>query len=88
LGDLSHQLHDTTRLFDLALCVLAEVTCSHNEWDLWDAAFAQDLAVPEWEEVEDRSSVRLAAGEKLVALFVWDERPELASDQYLSIVEA
>jgi hypothetical protein len=78
LGNLSHQLYDTTRLFDFALSILAEITCSDDEWDLWDAALAKNLAVAEWEKIEDRSGVGLAAGEVLVALFLWDESPELA----------
>lgn len=74
LGD---ELDDTASLLDLALGVLGEVAGADDEWDLWDAALAEDLAVAEREEVKDWSGVLLAAGEVLLALLLWDERPEL-----------
>ena len=72
-----NQLHDTTSLLDLAFGVFAEVPRADDEWNLRYAALAEDLAVAEWEEVEDGCGVCLAAGEVLLALFLWHERPEL-----------
>lgn len=74
---LCDELNDTTSLLDLALGVLGEVTCADDEWDLWDTALAEDLAVAEWEEVEDWGGVLGLAGEVLVARLLWDEGPEL-----------
>ena len=54
---LCNELDDATSLLDLALGVFAEVPRAHNEWDLRDAALAEDFAVAEREEVEDGSSV-------------------------------
>lgn len=83
-SDLCHKLNDTTSFLDLALCVLAEVSRANDEWDLRDAALAEDLAVAEWEEVDDGCSVRLAAGDVFVALVLGDEGPELRSaSQYM-----
>lgn len=51
--NLCDKLDDATSLLDLALGVLAEVACAHNERNLWDAALAENFAVAEREEVED-----------------------------------
>lgn len=74
---LCHELDNTTSFLDLALGVLGEVTGADDEWNLWDATLSEDLAVAEREEVEDWGSVGLAASESLLALLLWDERPEL-----------
>lgn len=74
---LCNELDNTTGLGDLALGVLGEVAGADDEWDGWDATLAEDFAVSEWEEVEDWGSVGLAASESLLALLLWDERPEL-----------
>ena len=74
---LCDELDNTTSLGDLALGVLGEVTGADDERDGWDATLAEDFAVAEWEEVEDWGSVGLAASESLLALLLWDERPEL-----------
>lgn len=74
---LCDELDNTTSLGDLALSVLGEVTGADDERDGWDATLAEDFAVAEWEEVEDWGSVGLAASESLLALLLWDERPEL-----------
>ena len=74
---LCDELDNTTSLLDLALGVLGEVTGADNEGDLWDATLSEDLAVAEREEVEDWGSVGLAASKSLLALLLWDERPEL-----------
>ena len=50
---LCNKLDDAASLLDLTLSVFAEVSCAHNERDLWDATLAKDFAVAEWEEVED-----------------------------------
>lgn len=80
---LCNELDNTTGLGDLALGVLGEVAGADDEWDGWDATLAEDFAVSEWEEVEDWGSVGLAASESLLALLLWDERPELnTTDQH------
>lgn len=80
---LCNELDNTTGLGDLALGVLGEVAGADDEWDGWDATLAEDFAVSEWEEVEDWGSVGLAASESLLALLLWDERPELSTtDQH------
>lgn len=80
---LCNELDNTTGLGDLALGVLGEVAGADDEWDGWDATLSEDFTVSEWEEVEDWGSVGLAASESLLALLLWDERPELNStDQH------
>lgn len=80
---LCNELDNTTGLGDLALGVLGEVAGADDEWDGGDATLAEDFAVSEWEEVEDWGSVGLAASESLLALLLWDERPELnTTDQH------
>lgn len=74
LGD---ELDNTTGLLDLALGVLAEVACANDDRDLRDATLAEDLAVAQWDEIEDRSGVGGLVGEELLALLERDERPEL-----------
>lgn len=82
---LCNELDNTTGLGDLALGVLGEVAGADDEWDGWDATLAEDFAVSEWEEVEDWGSVGLAASESLLALLLWDERPELnTTDQHIA----
>lgn len=44
---LCDQLHNTTRLFDFALSIFAEVPRLDDEWDFWDATLAEDFAVAE-----------------------------------------
>ena len=82
LGD---ELDDTASLLDLALGVLGEVAGADDEWNLWDTALTEDLAVAEWEEVEDWSGVLAAARKVLLALLLWDERPELQFPSELCI---
>lgn len=74
---LSDELDNTAGLLDLALGVLAEVTCADDERDLRDASLSEDLAVAEREEVEDWGSVGGLVGEVLLALLNRDESPEL-----------
>ena len=54
-----NQFNNTSSLLDLLLSFLAEVSCSHNEWDLWYSALAEDFGVAEREEVEDRCGITL-----------------------------
>jgi hypothetical protein len=44
---LCNKLHNTARLFDLALSVFAEVSCLDDDWDFWEATLAEDLAIAE-----------------------------------------
>lgn len=75
---LCDELDNTTGLLDLLLSVLAEVTGANDDRDLWESTLSEDLAVAEWEKVEDRGGLRLGAcSEVLLALLSWDERPEL-----------
>lgn len=74
---LCDELDNTTSLLDLALGILGEVTGADDEWDVWKAALSEDLAVAEWEEVEDWSGVLAGTGGVLLALLERDERPEL-----------
>jgi len=77
---LCDELHDTTSLLDLALSVLAEVACAHDERDLGDATLAENLAVAEREEIDDRCGVGGAlVSQVLLAGLERDERPELRS---------
>ncbi len=77
-ASLCDELHNTTRLLDLALGVFAEVTCANDERYLGDSALAEDFAVAEGEEVEDGCSVGGAlVGEVLFALLEGNKRPEL-----------
>ena len=80
---LCNQLHDTARLLDLALSIFAEVPSFDDDREFWKTAFAEDLAVAEREEVEDRCGVLRTACEMLLALFLGDERPELQT--YISV---
>ena len=75
LGD---ELNDTTGLLDLALSVLGEVAGADDDGALGDAAFAEDFAVAEREEVEDGGFVGGLVGEVIFALVGGDEGPELA----------
>jgi len=77
LGGLCDQLHNTTRLLDLAFGVFAEVACANDERDLRDTALAEDFAVAQGEEVENWCSVATLFGEVLLALLEWDEGPQL-----------
>ena len=74
---LGHELDYAARLLDLALGVFAEVSCTYDEWDLRYPTLAENFAVAERKEVEDRRGVGVAALEVLFALFLWDECPEL-----------
>jgi len=74
---LCDELDDTAGLLDLALGVLADVAGADDERDLGNAALAEDLAVAEGEEVENRRGVLGLAGEVLLALLKRDEGPEL-----------
>lgn len=76
-SQLSDELDNTAGLLDLALGVLAEVTCADDERDLRDATLSEDLAVAEREEVEDWGGVGGLVGEVLLALLNWNEGPEL-----------
>jgi len=77
-ASLCDELHDTSRLLDLALGVFAEVTCANDERYLGNPALAEDLAVAEREEVENRCSVGGAfVGEVLFALLERDKGPQL-----------
>ena len=77
-----NQLHDTARLLDLALGVFAEVPRLDDDGELGQTAFAEHFAVAEREEVEDGCGAFRAACEVLLALFLWDERPELRGHTY------
>ena len=74
---LCDELDNTTGLLDLALGVLADVSGANDQWDLGDSALAEDFAVAEGEEVEDRCSVLGLAGEVLLALLEGNEGPKL-----------
>lgn len=74
---LCNELDNTTGLLDLSLGVFGEVAGADDERDLGDAALAENLAVAEWEEVEDWRGVLGAAGEVLLALLLGNEGPEL-----------
>jgi hypothetical protein len=45
---LCNQFDDTTSLSNLSLCLLAEPSCAHNQWDFWDTALSENLRVAEW----------------------------------------
>ena len=70
---LCNELHDTTSFLYLALSIFAEVSRANDERDLWNAAFAENFAVAEREEIEDWCSIALLACEVFFALFLWDE---------------
>ena len=42
---LCNQLNNTSGRLDLLLSLLAEVPSSHNKWDLWYSALAEDFGV-------------------------------------------
>ncbi len=67
---LCDQLHNPTRLFDLALGVFADIPRLDDDWDLWKATLAENFAVAEREEIEDGCGVfALVACEVFFALF-------------------
>lgn len=74
-GHLRNQLNNTAGLLDLSLSLLAEVSCSYNHWDLWEAALSEDLGVAKWEEVEDWGGVGLLVADVGITGFGGDERP-------------
>ena len=53
MSALCDQFNNTASFLDLPLCLFADVSGSHDDWDLWYSALAEDFGVPEWEEVED-----------------------------------
>jgi len=69
---LCDELASTTSLGDLLLGVLGEVTGADDDWDLWETALAEDLAVAVGEEVDDWGGVGGLVGEELLALLSWD----------------
>lgn len=71
------QLNDTASLFDLSLRLLAEPSCSYNDWDFWDSTFSEDFGVPEWEEVENGGGVGFLARNVGFAGLFRNQRPEL-----------
>jgi hypothetical protein len=52
-GSLRDKLDNTTGLLDLLFGVFTEVSRTDNEWDLWETALAENLAIAKREEVED-----------------------------------
>lgn len=92
--DLCDQLDDTTGLLDLLLSLLAHISRSHDDWDLWQTTLSEDLGVSEGEEIEDGSGILLGALGVLVSGFLWQKSPELVEvdggfpELVLSLVEA
>jgi len=72
-----NQFDNTTSLSDLSLCLLAEPSRTHNQWDFGDSALAENFRVAEGKEVEDGDGVFLVTGEVFVALLGGNEGPEL-----------
>ena len=79
---LCDELDNTTGLLDLSLGVLAEVSGTDDDRDLWDTTLSEDLGVTEGKEVKDWCGVLGGfAGKVLFALLGWDEGPELLKRQ-------
>lgn len=70
---LCDQLNHTTSLLDLSLGLLAEPSCSYDDWNLWNSALAEDFGVSEWEEIEDGGGVGLLARNVCFARFFRDQ---------------
>ena len=71
-------MNNATRFLNLAFRILAEVSCTYDQRDFWDSAFAEDLAVTESKEIEDGCAVFGGfSGEVFLALFNWYKRPQL-----------
>ena len=68
-----NQLNNTTSLFDLPLCLLAEPSCSHNNRDLWNPPLSKNFGVAEREEVKDGCRVGLLARDVGFASLFGDE---------------
>lgn len=54
---LCDELDNTARFLDLSLGVFAEISRADDERDLWEATLAEDLAVTERNEVENRGRI-------------------------------
>jgi hypothetical protein len=74
---LCDELNDTAGLLDLALGVLADVSGTNDQGDLGNPALAENFAVAEGEEVEDRCGVLRLTGEVFLALLEGNEGPKL-----------
>lgn len=74
---LSNELNNTAGLLDLTLGLLGEVARADDDWDLRDAALAEDLRVAEGKEVDDGCGVGLLVGDVGLAGLLGDERPQL-----------
>jgi hypothetical protein len=74
---LCDELNDTTGLLDLALGVLADVSGTNDQRDLRNPALAENFAVAEGEEVEDRCGILGLTSEVLLALLEGNEGPKL-----------
>lgn len=84
---LCNELNHTTSFLDLSLGILAEVSGANNERNaLWKTSLAENFAVAEWEEIEDRCGVAALVGEELLSLFEWDEGPELGSVRFCDMI--
>lgn len=76
---LSNELDNTTSFLDLALCILADVSCLDDErYTLREASLSENLAVAEGEEVKNWCGVLALVGEELLPLLEGDKRPELS----------
>jgi hypothetical protein len=75
-GRLCDELDNTASLLDLLLGLSRDVAGADDDGDGGKAALAEDLGVPEIEDVEDGGLVALL-GEVLIALVGGNERPEL-----------
>lgn len=86
---LCDKLNDATSFLDLALSFGRDVSCLDDYWCGWETALSENLCVTEGEEVEDGGGVAALAGEIFLALFGWDETPELGyvSIERLGIIE-
>lgn len=79
IAHLCDELDDATGLLDLALSLLREEAGTDDDWDLGDAALAEDLGVAQRKEVEDGSSVGLLARDVGLAGLLGDQGPELVA---------
>lgn len=70
---LCNKLNNTTGRYNFSLCLLADPSCAHKKWYLWDSALAENFAVTEWGEVEDGDAVGFLACDVLCAEFDGDE---------------
>lgn len=78
--NLCNQLDDAAGLCDLPLSLLADPTCAHNQWNLWETTLSENLGVTEREKVENWDGVLLGAGGVLLTLLGWDKGPKLCEN--------